>query len=411
MRPSVLLMLDLREYGEAPSDEDGTRRLWAEIEPELIGRDLRPDQTVTVRRPGGVIGAVVLESDPALAGWTGPDTTFAVCGVLERPKLLYRCGPCADEGRVSYGPFLCSGCGATDTRRRVCDDHVVILDLSFAKATCPAHVPRCECGRTATFWCAGPGCGRGKAWCDQHRRRHPGDELISYCGGCYDRRFPACSTGGCGSIGSLSCEFGAGAGPCRTKVCPGHAFRWQVYGPSRRGLVLCPAHHRQLPALAPDELVRQVVSGTLGRRRGRSRVPRLPRLSLFQHIFINVQRRLLTVPQLYDAADRVYRAERANQPLTALIDEHRAGWERERADAIAAERDGQRHFARLCEALTALGHGDMVPRISLSIFKPHAGELWVRVPDDLRGRFIGSRGATINALRQRIGLQINLEKL
>ncbi|MEV4638079.1 KH domain-containing protein [Actinoplanes sp. NPDC049548] len=407
MRPSVLLVLDLREYADPPSDEEGSRRLWAEVEPELIGRDLRPDQTITVRRPGGVIGATVLESDLG-AGWTGPDTTFAVCGVLERPKLLYRCGPCADAGQVRYGPFLCSGCGSTDTRRRVCDDHVVILDLSFAKATCPAHVPACECGRTASFWCTGPGCGSGKAWCDQHRRRHPGDELISYCRGCYDRRFPDCSTGGCRSIGTLSCEFQAGAGSCRTRVCPGHAFRWQVYGPARRGLVLCPAHHQRLPSLAADELVRQVISGTLGRRRGRSRVPKLPRLSLFQHIFINVQKRLLTVPQLYDLADQVYRADRS---LTALIDEHRPGWQRERTDAITAERDGQHHFARLGQELTAMGHGDMVARISFSIFKPHAGELWVRVPQDLKGRFIGTRGATINALRQRIGLQINLEKL
>ncbi|MGS2619248.1 KH domain-containing protein [Micromonospora sp. LZ34] len=411
MRPSVLLMLDLREYGAAPSDEDGCRRLWAQVEPELTGRYLRADDTVTVRRPEGVIGAVVLETDPTLAGWTGPDTTFAVCGVLERPKLVYRCGSCADAGQVRYGPFVCSGCGSTDTRRRVCDEHVVILDLTFARTTCPAHVPSCECGRTATFWCSGPGCGRAKAWCDRHRRRHPGDELISYCPGCYDRRFPTCSAASCRSIGSMSCEFGTGSGSCRTRVCPGHAFRWQVYGPSRRGLVLCPGHHAQLPALAPDELVRQVVTGTLGRRRDRSRTPRLPRLSLFQHIFINGQRRLLTVPQLYEVTDRVYRTQRANRPLAALIEEHRPGWERERDQAHVAEREGQRHLARLCQALTDLGRGDLVPHISLSIFKPHANELWVRVPDHLRPRFIGTKGATINALRQRLDLRINLEKL
>lgn len=406
MRPSVLVLLDLRDYGAAPSDEDACRRLWEQVEPELIGRDLRADDTVMVRRPEGVIGAVVLES---AGGPTWPDTTFAVCGVLERPKLVHRCGPCADQGQVRYGPFACAGCGS-DTRS-VCDEHVVILDLTFAKATCPAHVPSCECGSTATFWCSGPSCKRGQAWCDQHRRRHPGDELISYCPGCYDRRFPTCSAATCGSIGSMSCEFGTGAGFCRTRVCPGHAFRWQVYGPGRRGLVLCAGHHAQLPALAPDELVRQVMSGTLGRRRGRLRTPRLPRLSLFQHIFINVQRRLLTVPQLYDVTDQVYRERRADRPFTALVEEHRPGWERERDQARIAERDGQLQFGRLCQALTDLGRGEMVPHLALSIYKPHAKELWVRVPAHLRARFIGSKGATVNALQQRLDLRIKLENL
>ena len=99
MRPSVLLLLDLRDYPDPPSDEAGSRRLWEQVEPDLIGRELRTDDTVVVRRPHGVISAVVLDTGPLPGGRTGPDTTFAVCGVLERPKLVYRCGPCGDAGR------------------------------------------------------------------------------------------------------------------------------------------------------------------------------------------------------------------------------------------------------------------------------------------------------------------------
>jgi hypothetical protein len=412
MRPSVLLVLDLREYREPPADAAGYRRLWAQLEPELLGRDLTPSGTVTLdRAPRGRVGAIVVEAAGG-AVRVDANTSFAVCGVLEPPKLLYRCGPCGDAGQVRYGPFVCIECGPADTRRRVCDDHVVILDLTFAKATCPAHVPSCGCGQTATFWCAGPGCRRRRAWCDRHRRRHPGDDLTSYCEACYDQRFPACSTAGCSSTGSLACEFtgsGAGSGACGTRVCPRHGFRWQVYGPQKRGLVLCPEHHRRLPALSPEDLVLQIIAGTV-RRRGRARLPRLPRLSTVRHIFINVRRQLLSIADLYAVADRSVR-DRGDPAVRSLIDEHRPGWQAEVQNEVDTVGKGRLHFAQLQSVLVGLGFADMAPRVTFSEFKPHSGDLYVRVPDDLKARFIGRQGSTIKAIQQRLGLTVKLERL
>ncbi|AGL18919.1 KH domain-containing protein [Actinoplanes sp. N902-109] len=412
MRPAVLLMLDMRDYTEPPGDVTGYRELWREIEPVLLGRDLRRSGDIEVVTPGrGRVTAVVVDASgsPPVAD---SSTTFAVCGLLERPQLRYRCGPCADAGQARYGPFICADCARTDPARRVCDDHVVILDLTFARATCPAHVPSCECRRTATFWCAGPRCNRRRAWCDSHRRRHPGDPLTSYCDGCYELRFPACATQGCASTGSLACEFSTAVagqrGACGTRCCAGHAFRWQVYGPHRRGLVLCAAHRRTLPALSPPEVVEQIVRGTRARRRGTARVPKLPRLSTLRHIFINVRQHLYDLSTLYD----LVRTPGSTDPgLRPLLSEHDAGWLEElRVDEIEG-REGERRFAALQQIMADLGYADLAGRLSLSVYKPRTGDLWVRVPEELRSRFIGRQGSTIKELQRRLGLTIKLEKL
>jgi hypothetical protein len=408
MKPAVLLMLDMREYRDPPADAAGYRTLWQEIEPEFLGRDLRHGGSVQLERPGhGRLTAVVVDgagSPPMVDA----STTFAICGLLEPPRLRYRCGTCGDAGQVRYGPFVCTQCGTADPGRRVCDDHVVILDLTFSRATCPEHVPSCDCGRTATFWCAGPRCTRRRAWCDVHRRRHPGDPLTSYCDSCYDLRFPACSTRGCASTGSLTCEYATGGHGCGSRSCPRHAFRWQVYGPHRRGLVLCADHQRRLPTLSREDLVLQILTGTQARRRGSVRSPKLPRLSTMRHIFINVQHQLLSLAMLNDVVERAGATDRALQPL---LQEHGPGWQVEVRVEKEDETEGLRRFAALQQILADLGHAEMATRVSMSVFKPRSGDLWVRVPEDLKPRFIGRQGSTIKEMQRRLGLTIKLERL
>lgn len=411
MRPSVLVLLDMREYRDPPATPDGYRELWRELEADLVRRDLRSTPVVRWDRPGrGAVGVQVVNphSCPAVLD---ERTTFAVCGILEPPRLAYRCGTCADAGRASYGPFICAGC-PEDPARRVCDEHVVVLDLNFAQVSCPQHVPACPCGRRATFWCAGPQCQRRKPWCDTHRRRHPGDPLTSYCDDCYEQRFPSCSAPGCASTGSLACEYQDDGRACRTRVCPRHGYRWQVYGPNRRGLVLCPSHHAALPRLSRHEIAYQILAGTAARGRGRNRAPRLPGLRTVRHIFINVRRELVSVAEINDLMHHAAaRPGPRNRALDELIAEHRDAWAREVAGAADVREAGERHFAVLRSLLIGLGYADLAQLIELSEFKPNANQLWVKVPDAAKARFIGRQGATIKELQSRLGLKIVLEKL
>ncbi|MEU3455015.1 hypothetical protein ABZ671_15650 [Micromonospora sp. NPDC006766] len=412
MKPSVLVLLDMREYPDAPTTPAGYRELWRELEADLVRRDLRTTPTVRWDQPGhGAVSVQVLNphSCPAVLD---ERTTFAVCGILEPPRLKYRCGTCADAGQARYAPFICADCRAVDPARRVCDEHVVVLDLNFARVSCPAHVPACACGQRATFWCSGAECQRRRPWCDTHRRRHPGDPLTSYCEGCYQQRFPACSAPRCASTGSLSCEHQADGRACRARVCPRHGYRWQVYGPHRRGLVLCPSHHAVLPRLSRHEIAYQILAGTAARGRGRNRAPRLPGLRTIRHIFINVRRELVEVAEIQDLMRAAAgRAGPRNRALDELIAEHRAAWAREVKEDADRMEEGQRHFGVLQSLLVGLGQADLAERIRLSEFKPHANQLWVRVPDEIKARFIGRQGTTIKELERRLGLKIKLEKL
>jgi hypothetical protein len=176
--------------------------------------------------------------------------------------------------------------------------------------------------------------------------------------------------------------------------------------------VLCPAHHAALPRLSKDEIARQILSGTAARGRGRNRAPRLPGLRTVRHIFINVRRELVPVVEInrlmHDAAARPGPRQRA---LDELVAEHRDGWDREVKDEVGRQQEGARRFAVLQNELAGLGHADLVQLIELSEFKPNSNQLWVKVPEIAKARFIGRQGTTIKELERRLGLKIMLEKL
>lgn len=405
MKPSVLVLLDMRGYREPPGDADGYRALWTRLEPELIGRDLRRAGTITVDRPGhGTIGAIVINAADCPER-VDASTPFAICGILEPPRLVSRCGTC---GR--YGPFVCVRCGPDDDSRRVCDDHVVILDLTLDRATCPAHVPVCACGRTATFWCAGARCRRRTAWCDGHRRPHPGDPLTSYCDTCYDERFPACVVPRCTGNGRMSCEFTVGTGRCAARACAGHAYDWKVFGPKGRGLVLCPDHRAVLPGLAREDLVFQIFAGTAARRRAGRQQPKPPRLTGLRHVFINIQNQLIGISALYEVVEATARRYGSgNQPLADLVGENRAVWQADVRTERERRVQGEQHVAKIQRWLTELNRPDVAAALTFSEFKPHLNEVWVHVPEQLRGRFFGAKGVTIKELERRLGLRIRTE--
>jgi predicted PilT family ATPase len=73
--------------------------------------------------------------------------------------------------------------------------------------------------------------------------------------------------------------------------------------------------------------------------------------------------------------------------------------------------EGLRRFAELQRILAELGHAEMAAQVSMSVFKPRTGDLWVRVPEQLKPRFIGKQGSTIKEMQRRLGLTIKLERL
>jgi hypothetical protein len=127
-------------------------------------------------------------------------------GRFTQAQQIARNDLCRNDGRSTYGPFVCQPCRDQGLDGRVCDQHVVILDGSM-RSHCKLHAPQCECGHLATFWCQGINCRRKRAWCEQHRRAHRTDPDRSYCDSCYALEFPKCEQAGCERVGSLECEY------------------------------------------------------------------------------------------------------------------------------------------------------------------------------------------------------------
>lgn len=418
MTTSVPVMLDLREYGEPPADPQGYLTLWSRIEPVLLRCDARDERQLSLRDgERGVIGVRFLtpERNP---GQLPEGTRFAIHGVLEKPTLIYRCDTCRQQGEERYGPFRCRPCADQGRQGRVCDHHVRILDGSF-QARCPEHLPACDCGRPSVFWCEGRRCARRKAWCDAHRLRHPGHPATSYCQNCYDTQFPACAMPGCRQLGHLRCGFvlESSRRECGRRVCAPHAERWQIYGygPRRqRGPALCQEHARELRSIPRLSLVFQLVAGTAARlRHNRSSRLAVPRLTAVRHIFINVRNEALD-PALLNTLFEQLRESLArgaqDAELVRLLD---AGAEQRRKDLhswVSHQDAGRAHFARLVDLLRQDGKEQLAARVSFSSFQAGSNHLFVRVPDDLVGLFLGKQGSSVKHLSERLGITVNREK-
>ncbi|MFD9123495.1 KH domain-containing protein [Kitasatospora sp. NPDC059571] len=413
MTTSIPVLLDVRGYQEVPTDAQGYRALWTKLEPRLTHVD--PHERQPLQLGFGELGTVAVQLLDPEANPThfGPDTAFAVRGILEPAYVRYICGTCKQHGDSAYGPFLCHTCKDEKRSERICDRHVVLLDGGL-RALCPRHAPECECGQPGTYWCDGPGCRRRRAWCDSHRRHHPGDARTSYCPKCYAQNFPACSSRGCVQTGILRCEHVPPRDMCRNRVCASHAARWQIYGPHKRGLVLCPDHMRGLGQLSREDLIFQIVASTAQRSIHRRRMPaRLPRLSVVRHIFINVRNEALDVAvldELFSVVRRQLSGSQRDVAMASLMDVHAEVRQQDLARFTDEHAEGRRHFESLLTLLRADGQADLASGIAFSDYRPKVNKLFVRVPPDLAGLFIGRRGATIRSLNQRLGVTLELEK-
>ncbi len=418
MTTPVPVLLDLREYKDVPAAPKLYVALWERLEPALFGVDPRESRTLRLGDgERGVLGIRFLdpEANPAVLDGS---TAFAIRGVLEPPKVHYACESCRSAGELVYGPFQCHLCKDGGRERRLCDRHATVFDGAF-RVMCPDHVPRCaggdRCSR-ATFWCDGRTCRRGTAWCENHRRRHPGDGRTSYCPDCFTDKFPPCIGHGCRQTGHVRCEYTRtrDGETCRNRACAQHAYRWQIYGPHRRGLGLCPEHRGALSALSREDLVFQIVAGTAARRRvtrQRSVSPQLPRLTIVRHIFIHVRGEALDMKVIgacFTGVRYALGSGQREEAMRQLLDADAAAREAAIKQDDDTQQVGQRHFEALRRLLVADGKAELAARITYSDFR--AGILRVRVPPELTGLFIGRGGAGINGLSGRLGVVVKVEQ-
>jgi hypothetical protein len=271
---AVDVILDLRQWPDRVRDPAGLTALWDQVERALNGTDLRrrPENRVTLSR--GVVAVRLARAEAAAV--IRPDTAVRVVTVLEKPRLQHPCRSCTGPGQESEGVFRCPGC---DGAGWLCAGHAQVLDGALI-GTCRRHRPNCaECGKAATYRCAGPACRGQAAHCDQHRRGRAGDGGWAYCPGCHSTLFPDCAIAKCANVGSAGCEFTDDRlRGCGQRLCPEHLRRWQVFGPERLGLALCGRHETALGSVPAAELIRRIVGGTYARHQSDRRADPLPSL-------------------------------------------------------------------------------------------------------------------------------------
>jgi hypothetical protein len=413
----VEILLDLGAMSAPPTSQEDLAALWTAVEATVVGRDLSTRRLHELECDRGVVRFEIVRANASVRA-VGPHTRFSIVGVREPAKINYRCVRCAEQGLRTYGPFECVACASGDTDGWVCDRHVRILDGALF-ATCEQHRPACrDCGRQATFRCAGPRCDLDVAWCDSHRRPHPQDTDVDYCSPCYEYLFPRCADSGCGAVGSVRCEHvDTQNRVCGTPMCTRHAQRWQVFGGERLGLARCTTH-QDLVRLSADEVIRQIVAGAAVRKPP-ERAPTLPgfahSLRRCGHAelalrYRDVFSKLTALGGDRGGDNRIARAVAAATP----------GWQRQLKQTATASEDGMRLVERLRELIRAddprYGH-TLAEAISLAEYKAartvgdteRKAMLFIHLPEELRGQLIGQGGSRIRGYGETLGVVVKFE--
>ena len=421
--PTIDVALDLRSWQQSVRTPRDLMALWQKVESSLLGRTLAAGQVVQFARDeNDRLGVTVLAVPPG-AGAVAPGTGFAIHSILEAPQVQYACAVCSRQGRRRYAPLLCWESARQGEVVRLCQGHAVLLEGSL-RAFHPERVPRCQSGsgRPATFWCFGPLCPGGRPWSREEHRSHPRDREISFCRHCHEELFPPCSQAGCRRIGYFRCEFvdPAGRAECRVPACPRHCFRWQIFGPEKEGLVLCPRHSR-IASLSDADLVLLMFLGMAARRVRLARhrdaeLPPLPTLASGRHVFLNVRQKpydpRLLMQLFLGTEPRLAAQGKLEQELRQMIKYRRPRWEEE--TSRAPDPRGDEYLQRIKQAYQARGLHQVADRLRLSEFKPPRDDrpplVFVYVDHAVIGLAKGKGSATIQAVGEAVGAQVMIER-
>jgi hypothetical protein len=433
---NVEVILDLRQTSYGFPGPEAFLGLWQRAEAALAGKALMPSTRLSVPIPGvGDVGVEILAVPGGQPVVVTADTPFAIHSLLEPPPPDQRCRLCVRDGRRTPGALRCALCKRDS---QICEEHAVLVAGSL-KAFCLEHAPACGCGEPAAAVCRGPRCEPegGRMFCRPHLVAHPNIPDVAYCSACYTALFPPCSVSGCDGIGGIECLHvdPSTEEPCRRRLCPRHAHRWQVFGPHRIGLGRCDAHSA-LRTLDDVTVIFQVVAGTAllrarekPERRGRIHLPTLPAV---RHILMKSRNRLYEVADVNRFFDLLEEKLQAQTPLRqsmrGLVDENREA----RSRAIAKHEDekgaGRQIFARIQNELRDMDLDEVAASLVFTDYRPArggkgsrpggapapqpelAGILFVRLEPALRGLLIGRGGNTIKELQRRVRVKISFER-
>ncbi len=423
----IEITLDLREYKETLTDSKDFLQLWKNLNPSFIGKKLLDGQNLKLRaRDKGVIGITIITSPKEHAIITG-NTPFAIYSVLEKPTKKHKCHVCDD-----YAPFIC----VKDRTKRMCPVHVTILDGNMRPYS-RNNIPKCKgSNEPATFWCDGPECQQNVAWSENYRKKHPTNPDYNYCKSCYDLKFPKCSDHRCQDTGVIKCEY---VNPitkksCSSPVCNRHTKRWQVYGPKKRGLELCPTH-RNTRSLTDEEIIYQIIAGTEKRngliryenRMNRGRIEEtflFPSLQSFKHIFLNTRKKAYRLSDINQKIEKLalrLGKDRFEQEMKRTIDYSQRKRAANMRRGESEKEKGQAYFEKLKQLLAnerSMKMRQIANLIEFSDFKPTRKEstattegiLFVKLDSSYRGFFIGRGGQTKKKFGDTLNIQIRIEK-
>ncbi len=257
---NVELIFDLRRFSETTDTLERIEHLWREINSDLVGRPLNTGNVISLNLPAGTVDLWIANANgiPQIA----ENTEFQVVDVLRNPKLLYQCAVCGE-----YGPLRCISCEEEGKGTRLCSKHAHIIKDELS-AYCPNHIPTCNCRsgcqEIATFRCRSCArTNRQQSLYGQHfHRTHPKDPDVDYCHRCYRWKFEHCQSVGCNRIGRSKCKYQTRNmdEPCNAPSCTDHSYQWKIWGPHNRGVTLCERHKGILGSTEPEDLIFLIVT-------------------------------------------------------------------------------------------------------------------------------------------------------
>ncbi len=419
------ILLDLRACSERPQDSAQWIELWQRLHARLVGPFPTGEPAAVQLEPYGLVRV-----QPMMHGalTLAHDALVSVHSVLEPPAALFRCRVCAQQGRTELGSLWCPLCGPA-SEARICAAHAVFLDGCLRRdgslrVTCDRHRPRCLCGcdQPAAFYCSE--CGTPS--CESQRSASATQRHRSLCRACYEKKYPACSfDAACRLLGVLRCEYidRVTAKRCAKRICPEHAWRWQIYGDREPGLVHC-QDHRDPSRWDNADAIYQLVAGTaLRNSRLRNRnlrehwidIPKLQSVGwIFRQIRSDVRYPLTAfdawLAKLHQDVVRSQSRSRLHPQMLRLLERN----ETQRPKDLRADERDQEAGEKLCDELRAILRSNRwasasAAQIRLVDYRPanpkRGAVLVVRdLPHDAFGQLLSAR----NIYARRTGHEVRI---
>jgi len=414
--------LDLRQLklkiDDRHSPKSALFEVWRYISNDLIGRSVSFAQKIELSNHIGQWSVFIL--DPRNVTVINENTKINIVDIEREPEIRHACKEHRKKNQIIFGPFFCPECRAKGiVENRLCEDHVRFLENKYT-AYCPDHLPFCQCREkcteSATFEC--DYC--HNCFSDRWKRQHPNDPFTLLCIQCYSFHFERCEDcerEGRKRLGKSRCAFPTSNGDERhgKRICTlRHARQWQIWGPHRRGIVLCEQHYQQLSQANPTELLWMLVTAEAPEPYLRNRVTDIYRLRNIVGYVRHQEFPWRAMEQsLYNLIER---ATRFNSPryigqnlkeMIRKISDAQTDLPVIEAQLLVQVRDFYR--TRLRGDPTNFILGVAVKRVFGGKGKPQTYSIAIRVAYDVSGKsmkglLIGRQGVLANQLREALKL-------